>query len=387
MGTEAQIITVNAGSGSLRLARFAMAGDEPLAEAERDWRGEAGGQDRRAAAGALLEQLDARQVAAVGHRVVHGGDRYDAGVRVDDTVRSTIREFAPLAPQHNPVALELIEAFDELLPGVPQVAVFDTAFHRSLPPEHYLYGVPYEWHARWGVRRYGFHGLSHAYCAGRAAELLGRPAAGLRLVTCHLGSGCSLAAVRDGRSVATTMGFTPLDGVVMSSRSGALDPGLLLWLLEQGKLDVSELGDALRHRSGLKGLSGIAADTRDLVAARERGDGRAALALDVFTASVRQAIGAMAAAMGGLDALALTDGIGENSAPLRAEIVGPLAWLGLAIDAQKNRAARPDCDIGAPEAQVRTLVVRSRESLMIAREARRLLAQENHGTHAASTYS
>jgi acetate kinase len=368
------ILTVNAGSGSLHVDCFAWDSDEPTASHDLDWQG--AGHDTQSytdAVGQVLERIDRVRIAAVGHRVVHGGTRYQRGVLVDEDVKRTIHEFAPLAPQHNPVALAVIDAIERALPNVPQVAAFDTAFHHSLPPQAYLYGVPYRWFEDWGVRRFGFHGLSHAYCAERAAMLLGRPLAQMKIVTCHLGSGCSLAAVDGGRSIATTMGYTPLDGVVMGSRSGVVDPGLLLHLLEQGKLDVATLRDTLSHDSGLKGLSGISADMRDVSAAKDAGDARAALAVAVYTARIRESIGALAAALGGLDAITFADGVGENCPEIRAAIMTPLAWLGIALDDAANAHAQPDVDVAATDSRVRVLVIHTRETLMVAREVRRTL--------------
>ena len=313
-------------------------------------------------------------MAAVGHRVVHGGAEYRRAVPIDAAVKVGIARLADMAPLHNPAALEAIEATQAALPGVPQVAAFDTAFHATLPPTAYLYPLPYEWYARWGVRRFGFHGLSHAYCAGRAAELLGRPAERLKLVTCHLGNGCSLAAVEGGRSVATSMGFTPLDGLMMGTRPGALDPGLLLHLLRRGLLDPAGLDDALTHRSGLLGVSGVAADMRAVLAARAAGDGRATLAVDLFVAHFRDGVAAMAGAMGGLDALVWAGGIGEHAAEVRAAAGRALAWLGVELDEAANAAVRPDADVAAAGSRVRALVVHTREDLMVARETRRALA-------------
>jgi acetate kinase len=374
MSDDRLILTVNAGSGSLHVDCFAWAGDQPIASHDVDWQG--AGHDTQAytdAVAQVLERIDCARIAAVGHRVVHGGTHYQRGVRIDQDVKRVIREFAPLAPQHNPVALAVIEAIEQALPSVPQVAAFDTAFHHTLPPRAYLYGVPFEWYERWGVRRFGFHGLSHAYCAERAAALLDRPLEQTKIITCHLGSGCSLCAVDGGRSVATTMGFTPLDGVVMGSRSGAVDPGLVLHLIETGRFDASALRAALSHDSGLKGLSGISADMRAVSAASAAGDTHAALAIDVYTTRIREAIGALSVALGGLDALTFADGVGENCPEIRAAICTGLAWLGITLDPAANERVQPDCDIAAADARVRVLVIRTREASMVAREVRRLV--------------
>ena len=270
------ILAVNAGSSSLKLGLFDARAEEQLAAWEVTW---AAGDEARDALRPVLAKIDVGTIGAVGHRVVHGGTRVAATV-IDTTAREEIAALAALAPLHNPPALQIVAAVGELLPGVPQVAVFDTAFHATLAPEAYLYAVPYDWYERWGVRRFGFHGLSHAYCAGRAAELLKRPLAELRLVTCHLGSGCSLTAIAGGTSRATTMGYTPLDGLVMATRPGAVDPGVLITLLRDERVSLAELEDALYHRSGLLGISGISGHMRDVLAARAGGLARAALAFD-----------------------------------------------------------------------------------------------------------
>lgn len=375
MSDDRHILTVNAGSGSLHVDCFAWEGAEPTESHDVDWQGaEHNAKAYTEAVGQVLERIDRARIAAVGHRVVHGGTHYQRGVRIDEEVKRVIREFAPLAPQHNPVALAVIEALERALPGVPQVAAFDTAFHHTLPPQAYLYGVPYDWYERWGVRRFGFHGLSHAYCAERAAALLGRPPAQMKIITCHLGSGCSLCAVNGGRSVATTMGFTPLDGVVMGSRSGAVDPGLVLHLIETGRFDAAALRAALSYDSGLKGLSGISADMRKVAAASAAGDTRAALAIAVYTARIREAIGALIATLGGLDALTFADGVGENCPEIRAAICEGQEWLGIALDPEANEHVQPDGDIAAADARVRVLLIHTREALMVVREVRRLVS-------------
>lgn len=304
---------------------------------------------------------------AVGHRIVHGGRRFTGPVRVDAEVRRVLGELADLAPLHQPQALAALDAVTAALPDVPAVASLDTAFHTGLPDAAAVYPVPREWRERYGVRRYGFHGLSHGYCAGRAAELVD---GARRIVTCHLGAGASLAAVLDGRSADTTMGFTPLDGLVMATRSGSVDPGLVLWLCE--RLPAREVAAALEQRSGLTALAGTG-DMREVEAAAERGEPDAVLALDVFTHRLVGAVAAMAAALGGLDVLVFTGGVGEHSAGVRRRAARRLGFLGVAIDTPRNDAAQGDGDIGAPAARVRTLVITSREDLQIAREARRVL--------------
>jgi acetate kinase len=310
---------------------------------------------------------------AVGHRVVHGGTALTAATVVTDEVLDRLRELVPLAPLHQPAALAGIAATATHRPGVPNVACFDTAFHATLPPSASTYAVPAAWRERWGIRRFGFHGLSHAWASRRAAELLGRPPAGLRLVTCHLGAGASLAAVAAGTSVDTTMGFTPLEGLVMATRSGSVDPGLLLWLLRQGGMAVDELADGLERRSGLEALAGTA-DMRDVVRRAGVGDAEAALALDVYAHRAAAAVAAMAAAMRGVDGIVFTGGVGENAPSVRAAIAERVAFLGVALDAAANAAATADSEITAPGAAVSALVVTAREDLQIAREVRRVMS-------------
>jgi acetate kinase len=321
----------------------------------------------------MLDRVDRSRLVAVGHRVVHGGMRFTESVGIDDRVRAEIAALAPLAPLHNPAALAVIDVIEDALPGVPQIAAFDTAFHHTLSPAAYLYPVPYEWHERWGIRRFGFHGLSHAYCAERAAEILHRPFAELRIVNCHLGSGCSLAAIAGGRSIATTMGFTPLDGLMMATRPGSLDPGILTYLLGQGFVTADDLDDALQRQSGLRGISGISDDIRAILAARAAGHARARLAFDLFIARLRAEIAAMAAALGGLDALVFTAGIGGGSPEVRAAACAGLRWMGIALDGDRNEAA-PDVDVAADDSRARILVIRTQEALMAARDTARLIS-------------
>jgi acetate kinase len=319
-----------------------------------------------AGSGGAIEPIE-----AVGHRIVHGAGRFEGAIVVDDEVEAAIAAIADLAPLHNQAGLDGIAAARRVVgPAVPQVAVFDTAFHRTIPDAAAAYGGPREWLDR-GLRRYGFHGISHAYCAGRAAAMLGRSPEQLRLVTCHLGGGCSLAAVDGGRSVDTTMGLTPLDGLVMETRSGAVDPGLVLHLLRNGST-VDEVDDVLEKRSGLLGLSGVSADLRAVAAARDDGDDGARLAIDVFVHRVASGVGAMVSALGGLDALVFTGGIGENSTEVRQRVADRFAFLGVDVDDEANRNANLDRDVSSPEARVRVLVVQAREELAIARAVRAL---------------
>jgi acetate kinase len=363
--TAARVLVVNAGSSSLKV-RLLDAGDRVLADRTLD--APDGRFDEREASGVVrgLPGVD-----AVGHRVVHGGDRTRA-VRLDGAVEAELRSLTDLAPIHQPPALAGIDLMGRLLPDAPAVACFDTAFHATLPPAASTYAVPREWRERWRVRRYGFHGLSHAHAARRAAELLGRPPDGLRVVTCHLGAGASLAAVRDGASVDTTMGFTPLEGLVMATRSGTVDPGLVLWLQRHAGIGAADLEDALEHRSGLLALAGTA-DMREVLAGARSGAADARLALDVYAHRLRAAIAAMAAALGGLDALVFTGGVGERAAEVRRAAAAGLGFLGVALDETRNADQAPDVDVSAAEAAARTLVVEAREDLEIARQVRAAL--------------
>jgi acetate kinase len=308
----------------------------------------------------------------VAHRIVHGGERFRSAVLVDGDVEAALRELVDLAPLHQPKSLAALDAVTLLLAELPAVACFDTAFHATLPPEAATYALPAAWRDRYKIRRYGFHGLSHAWVARRAPELLGADADGLRIVSAHLGAGASLCAIVGGQSVDTTMGFTPLEGLVMATRSGSVDPGLILWLLEHTELSEGELAAALEHESGLVGLAGTA-DMREVLVLAEDGDAAAQLALDVYSHRLRGAIATMAAALGGLDVLVFTGGVGEASAAIRARAVDRLDFLGLQISEREDRAALEDRDISAPGATAKTLVIGAREDLEMARQARDLL--------------
>jgi acetate kinase len=364
-----RVLVVNAGSSSLKLRLLddgdALAGAEDLPAVDTLSR-----EDLRSALARLAEH---GPVDAVGHRIVHGGAEFTAATVLDPNVTARLRELTDLAPLHQPKSLAALDAVAALLPRVPAVACFDTAFHATIPPAARTYAVPREWQERYGVRKYGFHGLSHAYCAHRVAELLGRQQ--LRLVSCHLGAGASLAAVVDGRCVDTTMGFTPLDGLIMATRSGAVDPGLLLWLEEHERISPHEIAESLEHRSGLLALAGTA-DMREVEARAGSGNGGARLALDAYVHRLVTGIGAMAAAAGGLDALAFTGGVGEHSAVVRALAAARLRHLGVAIDTELNAAAEPDAEIGHPAAGARTVVVEAREDLRIAGETRVALTDQ-----------
>jgi acetate kinase len=362
-----RVLVVNAGSSSLKLAVLDNDREVAGTTVER-WEGV----DHLEPISAFIEGLD--DVDAVGHRIVHGGPRLTESVRVDDDVLDYLDSIEDLAPLHNPRAVAGIRAVRRLLSEVPEVACFDTTFHAGLPRPAQTYALPREWNEKWQLRRYGFHGLSHAYAVRRGAQLIGQDPADLRVVSCHLGAGASLAAVRNGGCVDTTMGFTPMEGLVMATRSGSVDPGLLLWLLEHGALSASELGRTLEHGAGLKGLSGTSGDMRDVLEARSGGDADATLAFDVFMHRLNREIGAMTASAGGLDLLVFTGGIGEHVPEVRARVADALGYLGVQLAGHLNAAATSDLDISEQDAQVRTVVVEASEASEIARETSRVLS-------------
>ncbi len=357
-----RVLVANAGSSSVKLSL--LGGDDTEL-----WRCELDAPrsvvEPAAVAQALAELPQPPE--AVGHRIVHGGERFRSAVRLDRDVLSALRDLTVLAPLHQPKSLAAVEAVSHALPDVPQVACFDTAFHASLTPAATTYALPREWRERYRVRRFGFHGLSHAYAAGRVLE---HSPNAHRIVTCHLGAGASLCAVLGGRSIDTTMGFTPLEGLVMATRSGSVDPGLLLWLQEQAGLTPHQMADALEHKSGLAGLAGTP-DMRELTG---RDDPDARLAFEVYVHRLRAGVGAMAAALDGLDALVFTGGVGEGSARVRQVACEGLSHLGVVIDGQRNEAVHGDTDVAAGTSRVAVLVIRAREDVEIARQARTLLS-------------
>jgi acetate kinase len=366
-----RVLVVNAGSSSLKLSVLGPA-DEILADLTIDsWDG---GPDHDELGRFLRGQPD---LDAAGHRVVHGGSRFTAATLIDDHVIAAIADLTDLAPLHQPRALAGIRAARAALPGLPHVACFDTAFHARLPPAAARYALPADWTERFGLRRYGFHGLSHQYASKRCAHMVGADA-GRRVVTCHLGAGSSLAAVRDGVSVDTTMGFTPLEGLVMATRCGSLDPGLLMWLLQHGGLSPDEVSHGIEHTAGLAGLAALpdrSGDMREVRAAADAGRPSARLAIDVHTHRLRQEIASMAAAMDGLDSLVFTGGIGEHQPRVRAEAAAGLGFLGVAIDPARNdETAGGDSEISASSAEVRTLVITAREDVEIAHQVRAALS-------------
>jgi acetate kinase len=306
-------------------------------------------------------------IDVVGHRVVHGGPRYELPVGVTSEVKSAIAGVSAFAPLHNRAELQGMEIVEKLLGPVPQIAVFDTGFHRKMPLAAAVYPGPYEWFAD-GIHRYGFHGINHQYCAGRAARLLGRELNSLKLVSCHLGNGCSLAAIRDGHSVDTTMGFTPLEGLMMGTRSGSVDPGILTFLTRQRGISASRLDEVLNKESGLLGISGISGDLREILAAIKNGHERAKLAFDIYIHRLQSGIGAMVAVLGGVDAVIFTAGVGENSPEVRASTCDNFGYLGLKLDAGKNGPSASDQDITTTSSSVRVLVIHAQEDWAIARE-------------------
>jgi len=364
------VAVINAGSSSLKVRL--LGADDAVADAlDLDpWDGSA---DHPELADFLTTACAG--AAVVGHRVVHGGTRFSEAVLVDDSVVQAISDLTDLAPLHQPRALAGIAAARRALPGTPAVACFDTAFHAGMPAAAARYALPAAWTERFGLRRFGFHGLSHGYAARRAAQLLDRNPAGLRIVTCHLGAGASLAAVQGGRSVDTTMGFTPLEGLVMATRSGTVDPGLIVWLLQHGQLGLDEVAASLEQSAGLAGLSGQpGGEIQDVQRAAAEGDEAATLAIEVYLHRLRREIAAMAAAMDGLDAVAFTGGIGEHNPAIRAAAAAGLGFLGITVDPERN-AVTSDALISGPHAVVSSLVITAREDIEIAQQSRAVLMQ------------
>jgi acetate kinase len=367
------VLVLNAGSSSLKWSILDARTEATVDEGNATWEGSEHGRHAAEMADALGK---IQGVDAVGHRVVHGGARFRESVLVDDAVRREIDALSELAPLHNPAALAGIEAATKAFPNVPQVAAFDTAFHATIPDAAAIYPLPWEWTEQWGLRRFGFHGLSVQYALRRTAELLGRQPA--RLVVAHLGSGCSVTALTDGRSVETSMGFTPLEGVMMGSRSGSVDPGLLLHLLTRRGVQPDDLDAGLNERAGLLGVSGVASDMRKVQAAADSGSERARLAIEMFVHRLVMTIGGMAAALGGLDALVFTGGIGEHSTQIRRAVVERLAHLGASLDPKLNDGLdgdhQGDADITAANGRARVLVVTAREDLSVLAEVQRVLS-------------
>lgn len=313
------------------------------------------------------------EINAVGHRVVHGGERFARSVKIDDEVMKAIEECADLAPLHNPPNIMGIQACKELMPNVPMVAVFDTAFHQTMPKESYIYPLPYELYEKYGIRKYGFHGTSHKYVANRAAHILGKNIDELNIVTCHLGNGASVAAVKKGKSIDTSMGFTPLEGLAMGTRSGDIDPAIVTFIMDKEKLSIEEVNNLLNKKSGVLGISGVSSDFRDIEKAAEEGNERAQLALDKFCSRVKKYIGAYAAIMGGVDAVVFTAGLGENSPETREEVCKGLEFMGIKIDIEKNNVRGKETVVSTEDSKVKVLVVPTNEELMIARDTVELI--------------
>jgi acetate kinase len=309
-----------------------------------------------------------QEISAIGHRVVHGGEKFASSVLIDAVVLHAIEECVELAPLHNPPNITGIEACKKLMPGVPQVAVFDTAFHQTMPPKAFLYGLPYELYEKYKIRKYGFHGTSHKYVSMQAAEMLGKPLSESKIITCHLGNGSSIAAVQGGKSIETSMGFTPLEGLLMGTRSGNLDPAVVTFIMDKEKLSAAQVNAYLNKQSGVLGVSGVSSDFRDIEAAASKGNFRAQLALDMFAYDVKNYIGAYAAVLNGVDAIVFTAGLGENSISMREAIVRDLDYLGIEIDPEKNGVRGKQVDISKDGAVCRVLVVPTNEELMIAQD-------------------
>lgn len=402
-----KILVLNSGSSSQKSSLFEMGPDiprtpvAPLWEAAIDWNGDRAEIRVKSSLGptfhdnvrangrrqAVVRMLDAlcngstsvitspSEIGVVGHRIVHGGRQYAEPTIVNARVKAALATLSLIAPLHNRAELEGMKIVAEMFGAVPQVAVFDTGFHSRLPRTAAVYPGPYEWFEQ-GIQRYGFHGINHQYCAQTAARLLGKDLASLRLVTCHLGNGCSLAAIRGGRSVDTTMGFTPLEGLMMGTRSGSVDPGILTYLLRQTKLTAQELDEMLNHKSGLLGISGISSDMRDILAAKQEGNPRAELAFEMYVHRIRSLLGSMVAVLGGVDGIVFTAGVGENSSEVREAVCASFGFLGLKLDPGANAQLPADRDIARPESAVRVLIVQAREEWAIARECLRVATLE-----------
>ncbi len=315
-----------------------------------------------------LETID-----AIGHRVVHAGEKYAASVLVDEHVHAALEECIELAPLHNPPNIMGIKAIEELLPGKPNVAVFDTAFHQTMPEEAYIYPLPYEYYEKYGLRRYGFHGTSHRYVTMRAAEMMGKPIENLRLISCHLGNGASIAAVKGGESISTSMGFTPLEGLAMGTRSGDIDPAIVTYLMDKEGLDMAGINNVLNKKSGVLGISGVSSDFRDIEDAAAAGNERAQLALKIFDLRVREYIAAYAADMGGVDGVIFTAGLGENSIDNRKSICEGLAFMGVEVDDEKNNVRGKETFINQDGATVKVMVIPTDEELMIAKDTEEIV--------------
>jgi acetate kinase len=398
-----KILVLNCGSSSLKYKLFDMLDGAVLARGQADRIGQAGAlfrhdvsgrevwetsralPDHESAVNALLAFLvdrkrgilnDIREITGVGHRVVHGGEHFRTSVAIDPAIRETLEATKNLAPLHNPPNLMGIDVCISLMPGVTQVAVFDTAFHQTMPAYAYTYAIPYHYYTRDHIRRYGFHGISHRYVACRTAEILGKNIEDLKIITCHLGAGSSLCAVAKGKSFDTSMGFTPLSGLVMGTRCGDIDPAVVSFLVEKEEGSLMSVMDMLNRESGVFGISGISPDFRDLEKEAGLGNDRARLALDVYAYSVARGIGSLIPAAGGLDVLVFTAGIGEHSPPMRRRICAFLSWLGIILDEDKNVNGAVEREISRPETKVKVLVIPTDEERMIAQETQTVLQNQ-----------
>ncbi|WP_088103824.1 acetate kinase [Halalkalibacter urbisdiaboli] len=392
----ANIIAINAGSSSLKFQLLNMPEEQIVTKGlvERIGLGsgvfsiEVQGEkhvetidipDHSFAVKTLLEKLTGlkiiqslNEIDGIGHRVVHGGEKFNDSVLITDEVLKGIEEISELAPLHNPANIVGIKAFKEVLPAVPAVAVFDTAFHQTMPESSFLYSLPYDYYQKYGIRKYGFHGTSHKYVSERAAELLGRPIEQLRILSCHLGNGASIAAIEGGKSIDTSMGFTPLAGVTMGTRSGNIDPALIPYIMEKTGQDAYQVLDTLNKKSGLLGVSGFSSDLRDIESEAEQGNERAELALDVFTSRIHKYIGSYAARMSGVDAIIFTAGIGENSETIRARVLKGLEFMGVYWDPSLNKVRGKEAFINYPHSPVKVMIIPTNEEVMIARDTVRL---------------
>lgn len=396
-----KILVINAGSSSLKYQLIDMQGEKVLAKGNCERIGidgklthktgdgrvvviEESMPDHTAAFAVVKRALtsgegkvieDLHEVAAIGHRVVQGGSKYDRSVLIDDQVMQDIADFAALAPLHNPAHLQGIRAATAAFGReVPQVAVFDTAFHQTMPEKAYMFAVPYAYYEKYGVRRYGFHGTSHRFVSQRCCELLGKPdGKGTRIITCHLGNGSSIAAVKDGKVIDTTMGLTPLDGLIMGTRCGTIDPSVVLFLMEKEGLSAKEMDEILNKKSGMLGVSGVSSDDRDIQAAKEAGNTRAAMVLDMRTYEIIKFIGGYVAALGGVDAIVFTAGVGENQQSIRSDVLEGLAYLGIRVDYEANKARGEEVEITTLDSAVRSFVIPTNEELVIARDTRAIV--------------
>ena len=369
-----RILACDAGSSSFKAALYGVEDVTGVRPADPQWRGQTSWrsseatEQRESAVTRLLQGAAATAPHVIAHRIVHGGKFRPHHLELTPEVEADISRASAQAPDHNPIALLGLAVTRKLFPGCKQVAVFDSVFHATMPEAAVTYAAPLAWKDIWGMRRLGFHGLSHRYCAERASELSERDLKTTAIVTCHLGNGCSLAAVKGGRSIDTTMGWTPLEGVAMGQRCGDIDPGILMHLLARDRYSVGELQRVLNEESGLRGLSGLSGDMREIIAAAGEGQPRPKLALAVYVHRLRKAIGGMIAALGGIDALTFTGGVGENALAVRAAVCADFAWCGIQVDDERNKSIRPDANIAAPKAKVAVFVVKSEEAWQMARE-------------------